>query len=173
MITRICATNNPNFFFLTYNHASLKVENFLLIPKQFFIPEIIEKRKPLSKNARRAGWIGCNIRLENIPELGKIEIVKNSQEVIKSMVQDKWQKTLFLRNSLEESKGWLIDVLNCIEKVNQLNFTLKDIYIFENKLKKKYPNNSFIKEKIRQQMQVLRDKGIIEFKGNGNYKKIY
>ena len=32
--------------------------------------------------------------------------------------------------------------------------------------------NNFIKDKIRQQLQLLRDRGLIEFKGNGNYKKI-
>ena len=38
--------------------------------------------------------------------------------------------------------------------------------------KSKYTNNNFIKDKIRQQLQVLRDQGIIEFNGRGNYKKI-
>jgi type II restriction enzyme len=32
------------------------VNNFFVIPKYFFIPEIIEKRKPLSETAKRAGW---------------------------------------------------------------------------------------------------------------------
>ena len=32
--------------------------------------------------------------------------------------------------------------------------------------------NNFIKDKIRQQLQLLRDKGIIEFVGRGNYKKV-
>ena len=35
-----------------------------------------------------------------------------------------------------------------------------------------YPNNNFIKDKIRQQLQILRDKGLIDFVGRGNYKKI-
>ena len=33
-------------------------------------------------------------------------------------------------------------------------------------------NNNFIKDKISQQLQLLRDKGIIEFVGRGNYKKV-
>jgi type II restriction enzyme len=44
--------------------------------------------------------------------------------------------------------------------------------MFENHFKEKYPNNNFIKDKIRQQLQQLRDKGIIEFIGNGKYKKM-
>lgn len=46
------------------------------------------------------------------------------------------------------------------------------MYAFEDKLKIKYPNNNFIKDKIRQQLQILRDKGIIEFTGRGIYKKL-
>jgi type II restriction enzyme len=43
------------------------------------------------------------------------------------------------------------------------------------KQKLKLPNtqsNNFIKDKIRQQLQLLRDKGMIEFVGRGNYKKV-
>jgi type II restriction enzyme len=60
----------------------------------------------------------------------------------------------------------------CVDSIPKDVFTLEDVYKFENKLKLKYPNNNFIKDKIRQQLQVLRDKGIIEFISRGNYKKI-
>ena len=50
-------------------------------------------------------------------------------------------------------------------------FSLDDVYKFESQLKLKYPNNNFIKDKIRQQLQLLRDKGIIEFLNRGLYKK--
>lgn len=46
------------------------------------------------------------------------------------------------------------------------------MYQFEENLKLKYPNNNFIKDKLRQQLQILRDKGIIEFIGRGKYKRI-
>lgn len=46
------------------------------------------------------------------------------------------------------------------------------MYSFESELRLKYPENNFIKDKIRQQLQYLRDKGFIEFKSPGNYKKI-
>lgn len=55
MIKRIVDINNPNFFFMSYNKTDLKVIDFLMVPKYFFSPEIIEKRKPLSDTDRRAG----------------------------------------------------------------------------------------------------------------------
>ena len=51
-------------------------------------------------------------------------------------------------------------------------FDLDEVYNFAPRLQLKYPNNNFIKDKIRQQLQILRDKGIVEFIDRGKYKKI-
>ena len=57
MIERLGSTTNPNFFMLSYDLATYSVNNFMVVPKHFFVPEIIEKRKPLAETARRAGWV--------------------------------------------------------------------------------------------------------------------
>ena len=110
MIERINSVNNPNFLFLTYNKKDWKVNDFLIIPKHFFQSEIIEKRKPLSETARRAGWIGCSIDLRQIPELGQIFFVKNSVVTDRKNVLATWNKTVFLRDKSVEAKGWTLDV---------------------------------------------------------------
>jgi len=171
MIERINSNQNPNFFFLTYSNNWL-VENFLIIPKQFFTTEIIVKRNPLSNTARRAGWIGCNIDISNVAEAGKVFLVKDSKLIDKEIVETSFNKTLFLREKSNDSKGWILDLMICVDSIKKEIFTLEDVYKFEAKLKLKYPSNNFIKDKIRQQLQVLRDKGIIEFVSRGNYKKI-
>ena len=51
-------------------------------------------------------------------------------------------------------------------------FLIEDIYYFEEQLAILHPRNHNIKAKIRQQLQVLRDKGFLEFIHNGVYKKI-
>ncbi|NCO31611.1 hypothetical protein GW891_02085 [bacterium] len=53
------------------------VNDFFVVPKYFFISEIIEKRKPLSITARRAGWTGSNILFSKIPNSGKIYYIEN------------------------------------------------------------------------------------------------
>ena len=170
MIERLQGNNNPNFFLLNYDLQNFDVLNFLVIPKHFFVPDMIEKRKPLSLTARRAGWIGCNILLQNIPQTGKIFFVRNRQVEPKNKVLAEWQKTLFLREEKEISaKGWLLDIMNCVEKLGSKNFSLDEIYAFENILSKKYPENKHIKDKIRQQLQVLRDKNYLQFLGGGKY----
>lgn len=171
MIERINSENNPNFFFLTYTQQ-WTVLDFLIIPKQFFTPEMIIKRPPLAETARRAGWVGCNIDLSKISNSGKVFLVKDSKVIDAEIVNESFQKTLFLREKSREAKGWILDVMHCVDAIPKGSFTLDEVYQFESDLRLKYPDNHFIKDKIRQQLQILRDKGLIEFLGRGNYKKI-
>ena len=173
MLSRLAGVNNPNFFLLNYEFRTYQVLNLLIIPKHFFVPNIIEKRAPLSMGARRAGWVGCNILLNRIPEVGRIFLVKNRQIESKEKVQAVWQKTLFLREEKKvESKGWLLDIMRCIEQIQKKEFTLADVYKFEPFLAKQHPDNRHIKDKIRQQLQVLRDRNYIQFVGKGDYRLI-
>lgn len=170
MIERLQSSQNPNFFFLNYDVNKLQVNNFIVIPKHFFTSDIIEKRKPLALSAKRAGWVGCNILMSQIPESGKIYFIKNQQYEDKKTILNNWSKTLFLRDSKAEQKGWLIDIMMCIDRMGRADFSLSDMYNFVPFLKLKYPDNGHIEAKIRQQLQVLRDKGFLEFTSRGNYK---
>jgi type II restriction enzyme len=82
-----------------------------------------------------------------------------------------WQKTLFLRDTKDiATKGWLLDVMNCIDKIGFKEFSLSDVYRFENELAKKHPGNHHIKDKIRQQLQFLGDKKYLKFTSRGKYQ---
>jgi type II restriction enzyme len=144
--------------------------NFFIVPKHFFVREIIEERKPLAATARRAGWIGSNILLDRVPESGKIHIVQNGTVRAKELVLAEWQKTLFLRNESPDTRGWLLDVMKCVESLGKRDFTLDDVYAFERHLGDLYPGNQNVKPKIRQQLQFLRDRGFIDFVSRGNYR---
>jgi type II restriction enzyme len=172
MISRINAENNPHFFFLNYSIVKYEVINFLVIPKHYFVNDIIEQRSPLKITAKRAGWIGCNILLRNIPSSGKIYLIKDGLIQNKKAVLDLWDKTSFLADQKKDNRGWTIELLNIIDSFSTNEFKLSDLYRFEENLKQKFPNNNFVKDKIRQQLQLLRDKGILEFKGNGVYRKL-
>jgi type II restriction enzyme len=170
MVERLQSDNNPNFFFLNYSQFDFQVLNFCVIPKHFFTPGIIEKRKPLSKNADRHDWVGCNILLKTIPETGKIFFVKNSIIEPKNKVISEWKKTLFLREERDmRARGWLLDIMRCVGKLDKKKFILDDVYFFEKELKALHPENNHVKDKIRQQLQVLRDKGYLNFVSPGKY----
>lgn len=170
MIDRITSLQNPNLFILTY--ADWTVNNLLLIPNHFFTPAIIEKRPPLKETARRAGWVGCNIGIGEIPYSGKIFIIKNGVQEDKSKVIDLYQRSLTLKTNRLDTRGWLLDVLRCVDRIPSNDFKLEHIYAFVNELQEKHPENNFVKDKIRQQLQSLRDKGFIEFTARGQYRKI-
>ena len=172
MIERITSNENPDFLFLGYDLSAMQVVDLMVIPKYFFVPEIIEKRKPLGPNARRAGWVGCNILLEQIPVQGRIPIVMNRVETPLQAVLSQVQRSSSLKKGDMASRSWLMDVLSCVNALPGEYFTLANMYAFEQTLAKKHQNNHTIKAKIRQQLQFLRDKGYIEFLGNGQYKKL-
>lgn len=173
MIGRLGSSTNPNFFMLSYDLETYSVKSFLVVPKHFFIPEMIEKRKPLSVTARRAGWVGCNILLDSVPESGKVYYVRNGITSAIEDVLEKWQKTLFLREEKElTAKGWLLDVMRVLDKIGKNDFKLDDVYAYESELAKLHPENKHVKDKIRQQLQVLRDKNYLDFVSRGKYHLI-
>lgn len=172
MIERINSNNNPDFLFMGYSRSEMSVKNLFLIPKHFFVPQIIEKRRPLSDNARRAGWTGCNILLDKIPNQGRIDIVSDEHISDITTVVNRVNKAYKLEIDNIDARGWLLDILICISSLSKTVFTLDEIYLFEEKLHEKHPDNNNIKPKIRQQLQILRDRGFVEFLGNGTYRMI-
>ena len=169
MIGRITSLDNPSFFFLHYDRY--EVNNLVVVPKCFFTPSVIEKRTALSSKAQRAGWEGCNILMKAIPATAKIPIIRNGVARPIQDVVTQYQKVYSLQTKSMKSRGWLMDTLHLVERLDT-TFSLDQLYAFEDELKLKHPDNNHIPHKIRQQLQFLRDKGIIEFKGRGIYKKL-
>lgn len=167
---RLAADNNPSLFLLNYDLKEFGVRNFFVVPKHFFVREIIEARKPLTETARRAGWIGSHILLNKIPQSGKIYFVRDGQVEPRDSVLTQWKRTLFLRDQNQTARGWLIEVMKCVEAIGKSEFQIDDVYAFEERLGHLYPENKNVKPKIRQQLQFLRDRGYLEFVSRGYYR---
>lgn len=171
MRQRVAAQNNPNLILLSYAATSRAVTNVLVVPKQFFVHDIIEPRKPLGPHARRAGWRGCNILLSRIPASGRVFLIKDQRPIAKGDVRDRWRSTLFLRTEGEQSRGWLLEIMKAVDAIDRAEFTLEEVYRFEDHLSSLFPGNRNVRPKIRQQLQVLRDRGYLEFTGRGKYRR--
>ncbi len=154
---------------LSYERDKWIVENLSLVHRGCITSTCIIPRKPLSSSARRAGWEGCLISLERIPKLGQIEVVNGRQVRAKSEVLAQLKQTHSLLTTPTESRGWLTDILSCVERLLS-SFSLGDVYAFEDELVKRHPNNHNIRPKIRQQLQVLRDLKLVKFVGPGRYQ---
>ena len=170
MMNTVTNNTQPNFFFLGYNDDHL-VENLFLVPKRFIFSEIIERRKPLQEHARRAGWTGCNLNLSLVPHEGKIFYIKERQIVSREIVHTLWNQTAFLDTVSLASRSWLIVTMNCIDEIGKPVFTIEEVYKFVPKLQMLFPRNRNIRAKLRQQLQVLRDRKWLIFRGNGIYQR--
>jgi hypothetical protein len=52
-------------------------------------------------------------------------------------------------------------------------FSLPEVYAVAEPLRKAFPNNHHVEAKIRQSLQILRDRGEIVFEGAGRYRKLH
>lgn len=120
------------------------------------------------------------IKIEHINKAREIlsNILQSNQIVIPKVDIDNREEdidiidapTQIIKNSLT---GWKKEVFNCLVQIPEQKFNLNRAYAFKNDLKQKYPSNNNVKDKIRQILQDLRDLGLIEFLGNGEYKKLW
>jgi type II restriction enzyme len=193
MMSAIRNDETPNFYFMQYDLATWAVRNLLLIPHFAFPQSAIIKRPPLSVTARRAGWVGCNIALNRIPAEARIQLVttipspspprsggevalrKNSSEFVQFVsspeeVRAQFRKVKPLKDLSIKNRGWTLDVLNLIHRLDKPEFTNEEIYTFAPELEKLHPDNRHIKDKIRQQLQVLRDLGFLTHIAHGEWR---
>lgn len=61
MTARLKARNNPSLMVMSCDPGRARVTDMIVVPRHFFTADLIEPRRPLGPNARRAGWQGCNI----------------------------------------------------------------------------------------------------------------
>ncbi len=169
MMRALAGDQVPNLLVLQYT-ADWHVQNLLIVPSFFFTPSAIEKRPPLSPTARRAGWIGCNILLSEIADVGKIGIVANGMATPASTVRERYSTVRPLANLNVQARGWTLDVLRLVRKLRKQRFSLSEAYDFAPELSRLHPNNNNVKPKIRQQLQILRDMGLLRFVSRGQYE---
>ena len=168
MMRAIRSDNVPELLVLHYSSDWL-VRNLLLVPSVFYTETIIEKRAPLSPTARRAGWVGCNILLDRIPQDGRIAVVSNGAAIPEQTVRGEYSRIRGLAHVPIAVRGWTLDVLAAIRKLSKARFSLQELYAFEPHLQSLHPKNQNVRPKIRQQLQVLRDLGLVSFLSPGNY----
>lgn len=163
----------PDYTFMGFDADAWRVTELAVVPGHFMTPSVVEKRPPLSENARRSGWVGSTIRLDRVPDAGRIELVHEGSSVAPTKARQTFAQTAFLAAEETSRRDWTTAVMDCIEDLDVSqgeSFALGDVYAFEDRLAELYPDNDHIRAKIRQQLQVLRDEGLVEFLGDGEYR---
>ena len=164
----IVEDRTPNLYVLHYDLTQWTVRTVILIPHFAFALSAVERRKPLAPTARRAGWVGCNILLDKIPTHARISIVSEGTPHAPGEVRSSYNRLRPLEKLQVEKRGWTLDVLQVVQSLGKTEFTLADVYAHTDALAKLHPNNAHVRDKIRQQLQVLRDLGLLTFLGSGS-----
>lgn len=167
----ILSERTPNLLTLHYDLASWSVVNLAVIPSFAFTLSCLQKRKELSPEARRAGWVGCNILLSNIPPDARIVMVCNGVAEEPRRVRKQFARLKPIAAAAPEQRGWTLDVLNVVRGLRREVFTLQVVLKGADELARLHPENKHVPDKIRQQLQRLRDLGFLEFVDNkGTYR---
>jgi type II restriction enzyme len=169
MMTRITAGTAPTLCLLEHT-KEWQIRAFTAFHSSFLVPDVIEKRSPLGSEARRAGWVGCNIRLDRIASDGEIAIVSNGVIQSVSEVRKRFQRFLPLAKKSAAQRGWTLLTLRMVRGLKKPSFNLQDMYALEEEFAQVYPENRHIRDKIRQQLQILRDLGVLAFEKRGEYR---
>jgi len=169
MISRIKGGDAPTLMLLERSPV-WDVRSLTAVHGSFLTPSVIVQRKPLSPSARRAGWVGCNIRLDLIAADAQIPLVKDGRACEPEVVRTAFRQFNRLGELSLNARGWATLTLRMIRSLGGSTFSLDDLYRREQRFSSVYPANHNVRAKIRQQLQVLRDMGYLEFCGRGTYR---
>lgn len=169
LVSRLQCGTAPTLILMERNF-DWSISELIAIHPLFLTPDIVEKRKPLSSIARRAGWVGCNIRLDLMGNDAAIEIIKGGVVRPRESAREQFRKFNRLREVPVERRGWTTLTLSVLRALRRSEFSLAEIYNREHLFSSVYPNNRNIRAKIRQQLQVLRDLGYLDFRRAGTYR---
>lgn len=169
MLSKIQARRAPTMLLLERSFY-WEVINLTAVHSAFLTPTVIERRPPLSPTARRAGWVGCKIRLDCIASDGEISLIREGLVIPHPDVRHAFARVSGLITLPPVKRGWTTLTLLAIRGLNAPSFTLEQVYQQEELFSESYPNNRNVRAKIRQQLQVLRDLGLVAFEGQGRYR---
>lgn len=113
----IRANEAPDYIFMGFDPDTWRVTDLFLVPGHFMTPTAVEKRKPLSSDARRSGWVGSNILLDRIPDAGCIDIVSDGEAIPRDEARQRFGRTTFLSEETVNTRDWATTVMDCIDEL--------------------------------------------------------
>jgi type II restriction enzyme len=108
--------------------------------------------------------------LGRIPLEARLFIVANGKPANPAEVRRKYRRVKPFAAIEPRERGWTLDVLTALRSLGKQSFMLSEAYLLEQRLARLHPENRHVRDKIRQQLQVLRDAGLLEFIARGEYR---
>jgi hypothetical protein len=114
--------------------------------------------------------------LSAIPKEKRKKMGVTNKSLFKEITAETDAAELFdggIESIISSLRSWKKDVYECLIKIPDNIFTLRQVYAFEKQLSLMHTNNRNVQEKIRQQLQYLRELGLVEFIRPGVYRKLW
>ena len=114
--------------------------------------------------------------LNSVPKEKQKSLLIDEKDLFDDILNDENTLEKFeggIESILDNLTSWKKDVFECLVEIENDVFKLDTLYSFEKKLSVLHPNNKNIRPKIRQQLQYLREIGLVEFLKPGFYKKLW
>jgi len=87
-----------------------------------------------------------------------------------SQVRARYTRLKPIREIKTAQRGWTLDVLNIVRRLGKPEFTNDDVYAHDRELEQLHPDNRNVRPKIRQQLQILRDTGLLIHVESGRWR---
>jgi len=88
-------------------------------------------------------------------------VVVDGSAVTPAKVRQQFDRLRPLKELTVKERGWTLDVLRVVQLLHKKEFTTAEMYQFVPQLEELHPENRHVRDKIRQQLQVLRDRGFL------------
>ncbi|MCK4312525.1 MAG: hypothetical protein KAW88_07305 [Candidatus Cloacimonetes bacterium] len=114
--------------------------------------------------------------ISSVPKEKQQRFITKDKELFEEIINDEIFDEKYdggIESVLMNLTSWKKDVFKCLLEIEDDLFSLEQIYRFSRKLQELHPQNLNVEPKIRQQLQYLRDLGLIEFVKPGVYKKLW
>lgn len=96
-------------------------------------------------------------------------LVSEGAPIRRELVRRQYGRLQPLEKFEQEKRGWTLDVLHIVRALDKQEFSLAEVYRYSDELQRLHPENFHVHDKIRQQLQRLRDMGLLKFLGRGSY----
>jgi len=170
MLRAIEQNGTPNLYALHYDRSSWRVRNLILIPHFALTRSAIQPTKPTRPKTRPSDWVGCNIILTNLPPDARISLISDGIPTLPHQVRESFRRLKPLKELPPQERGWTLDVLRVVRALNKREFSNGDVYAFETHLASLHPKNFTVRDQIRKQLQVLRDRGFLIQRRRGTWE---
>lgn len=113
--------------------------------------------------------------LSNVPKEKKVQFEKSEKDLFPKVHYEP-EDDLYdggVETIREMLSGWRLDTFDVVSNIPESVFELDRVYAYKQHFQELHPDNQHIEAKIRQQLQELRELGLIEFLGSGIYRKLW